>query len=213
MTAGPGDAFFVPVERGSAEVRERGSRFLAVAAPAAIEEAARAVREEARRLHHDATHHVFAWRSADGSERWDDDGEPSGTGGRPVLGAIDSAGLADVAVVVTRWFGGTKLGTGGLARAYGAAAARALAAARTARVRPGRVLRIRHGWDDTGAVAAVLDAAGALRVAERHGAGAELDVAVPEAGADRLAAALREATSGRVRVEARPETVRLSSRP
>lgn len=213
MTEGPVDAFRVPLEPSSAELRERGSRFLAVAMPAATEREAREAREAERTLHHDATHHVFAWRSAAGNERWDDDGEPSGTGGRPVLGAIDSADLTDVVVVVTRWFGGTKLGTGGLARAYGEAAARALAAAPAARVRPGRLLRVRYAWEDTGAVAATLEGAGALRVAERYGTGAELDVAVPEREADGLVAALREATAGRVRVVALPEPIRVSCRP
>lgn len=213
MTPEPSDAFRVPVERATAELREKGSRFLAVAAPAATEEQAREVREGERREHHDATHHVLAWRSAGGEERCDDDGEPSGTGGRPVLGAIDSAGLADVVVVVTRWFGGTKLGTGGLARAYGASAARALLDVPTVCVRPGRVLRIRHAWEDTGAVAAALDGAGGRRVAERYGAGAELDVAIPEREADGLVAALRDATAGRARVVTLPGVIRVSCRP
>ncbi len=213
MTDGPADVFRVPVRPAAAELREKGSRFLAVAAPAATADEAREAREAERRLHHDATHHVFAWRSADGDERWDDDGEPSGSGGRPVLGAIDAAQLADVVVVVTRWFGGTKLGTGGLGRAYGGAAALALAAAPAARVRAGRVLRVRHGWEDAGAVAAVLDGAGALRVAERYDTGAELDVAVPRQEADGLAAALREATAGRARVVALPGGIRVPCRP
>lgn len=199
--------------RAGAERREKGSRFLALAAPAAREEDARGLREEERRRHHDATHHVFAWRSAAGDERWDDDGEPVGTGGRPLLGAIDAAGVTDVAVVVTRWFGGTKLGTGGLARAYGAAGALALSVMPAAAVRPGSLLRVGYAWEDTGVVASALEAAGARRVAERHGTQAELDVAVAAREADRLEAALREATAGRARVRRLPGVVRLPVRP
>jgi putative IMPACT (imprinted ancient) family translation regulator len=141
---------------------------------------------------------VWAFRCSTGEERWDDDGEPAGTGGRPILAAIDSGEVSDVAVVVTRWFGGTKLGTGGLARAYGGAAAAAIEALELNTVRPGRVVRIRYHWPDTGAVAKTLDAFGARRIAVRHEEGAELDVAIPEVEAGALLAALREATGGRV---------------
>jgi putative IMPACT (imprinted ancient) family translation regulator len=141
---------------------------------------------------------VWAFRGSNGEERWDDDGEPSGTGGRPILAAIDSGGVFDVSVVVTRWYGGTKLGTGGLSRAYGGAAASAIEALELTVVRPGRILRIRYDWSDTGAVARILDAFGARRVEERHAARAELDVAIPEVNSGALLAALREATGGRV---------------
>ena len=194
----PPDAIRIPAGQASAELRERGSRFLALAAPAESDTDARALRDGERARFHDATHHVWAFRCSTGEERWDDDGEPAGTGGRPILAAIDSGEVSNVAVVVTRWFGGTKLGTGGLARAYGGAAAAAIAALELISVRPGRVVRIRYDWADTGAIAKTLDAFGARRVAERHEEGAELDVAIPEVEAGALLAALREATGGRV---------------
>ena len=194
----PPDAVRIPAGSARAELRERGSRFLAVAGPAETEVEARALRDAERTRYHDATHHVWAFRCSTGEERWDDDGEPAGTGGRPILAAIDSSGVSDVSVVVTRWFGGTKLGTGGLSRAYGGVAAAALAALELITVRPGRILRIQYDWSDTGAVATTLDAFGARRVEERHAAGAELDVAIPEADTGAMLAALSEATGGRV---------------
>lgn len=194
----PPDAIRIPVGPASAELRERGSRFLALAAPAATESDARAVRDGERARFHDATHHVWGFRGSTGEERWDDDGEPAGTGGRPILAAIDSGEVSNVAVVVTRWFGGTKLGTGGLARAYGGAAAAAISALELYTVRPGCIVQIRYAWPDTGAVATTLDAFGARRVAERHQDGAELDVAIPEVESGALLVALREATGGRV---------------
>ena len=187
----------IAISAGTAELRERGSRFLAAAAPADSEASARAVRDAQRAVHHDATHHVWAFRGVDGLERWDDDGEPAGTGGRPVLAAIEAAGLADVVIVVTRWFGGTKLGTGGLARAYGRAAAQALESVRQVTVRRGQLLHIRYEWSDTGAISAAVQAAGGLRVGERFDPGPELDVAIPSTRTDALLAALRDATSGR----------------
>ncbi len=81
--------------------------------------------------HFDATHHCWAFRLRDGRQRSSDAGEPSGTAGKPILSAIEGADLADVAVVVVRWFGGVKLGTGGLSRAYRDTAAQTLAAAQT----------------------------------------------------------------------------------
>ncbi len=120
----------VPADAASAEHRERGSRFIAFVRAVSSESEARDFRAEIRRRFHDATHHVLAARLAAGTELLDDDGEPSGTGRRPVLDALAGSGLTDAAVVVTRYFGGTKLGTGPLARAYATAAAQALGTAK-----------------------------------------------------------------------------------
>jgi putative IMPACT (imprinted ancient) family translation regulator len=187
----------VPVGTETAEVRDRGSRFLAVAEPAEDPAQAISVRNSRRLEHHDATHHVWAFRGARGEERWDDDGEPAGTGGRPILAAIDSSGLKNVVVVVTRWFGGTKLGTGGLARAYGRAAGAALDSIGSVAVRPGRVVVVRHGWSDTGAISSAVASIGASRISERFDPDPELRVAVPSARVAALFAALRDATAGR----------------
>jgi putative IMPACT (imprinted ancient) family translation regulator len=114
--------------RLATEVRK--SRFLALAAPVESETAAAAYLQSV----HDASarHHCWAWRLGDGY-RSSDDGEPGGSAGRPILAAIDGQGLDRVMVVVLRWFGGVKLGVGGLVRAYGGAAAECL---RTAPWRP-----------------------------------------------------------------------------
>ncbi|NYI71183.1 putative YigZ family protein [Naumannella cuiyingiana] len=115
----------------SAELIERKSRFLATVRRVGEEDAARRVIEECRRTHRDAGHHCSAFALGVQAEitRSSDDGEPAGTAGMPILEAIRARGLSDVVVVVSRWFGGIKLGTGGLARAYGEAAAAGLAAA------------------------------------------------------------------------------------
>ena len=102
----------------------RGSRFIGTALPVSDRAGAEAAVGEVRKEHHNATHHCYAYRlGLRGEEsRFNDDGEPSGSAGRPILGALERAGLTDLVVVVTRYFGGTKLGVGGLARAYGGAA-------------------------------------------------------------------------------------------
>jgi uncharacterized YigZ family protein len=118
-----------PLAAGSAELREKGSRFWAVLEPARTEDEARAVLEALRRREPGATHHCWAWRLGPGAaERSSDDGEPAGTAGVPILQVLRGADLSDVMVVVVRWFGGTKLGKGGLARAYAGATKSALGA-------------------------------------------------------------------------------------
>ncbi len=110
------------------EFKDRGSKFIAYAWPVRSEEEALAYLEGLRKEHFKARHHCFAWRlGVDGQRfRANDDGEPSGTAGRPILGQIDAAGLTDVVVVVVRYFGGVLLGASGLIHAYREAAAEAL---------------------------------------------------------------------------------------
>ncbi len=126
------DSFRTLAAPSTGEFKDRGSKFLAYACPAATEEEAMGHVEALRKEHFKARHHCFAWRlGLDGSRfRANDDGEPSGTAGRPILGQIDAAGLTDVVVVVVRYFGGTLLGTSGLIQAYRESAADALRQAR-----------------------------------------------------------------------------------
>lgn len=112
----------------SGEFRDRGSKFIAYAYPAYNEEEWKAALEEVRKLHPKARHHCYAYRLGldQNNFRANDDGEPSGTAGRPILGQIDSFGLTYVIVVVIRYFGGTLLGTSGLINAYRESTALAL---------------------------------------------------------------------------------------
>lgn len=126
------DGYDSIADGSEAEVRERGSRFVGQAFAVTDADAAGAHVAAIRKRYHDATHHVVAWRIGppeSPQERADDDGEPAGTGGGPMLAVLRHRALFDALVVVTRWFGGTKLGTGGLARAYASAAKAALDAA------------------------------------------------------------------------------------
>ncbi len=110
------------------EYRDRGSKFIAYAFPVGSEEEALQRLAEVRKQHPKARHHCFAWRLGASGERFraNDDGEPSGTAGRPILGQIDRFGLTQIAVVVVRYFGGTLLGTSGLIQAYRGSTADAL---------------------------------------------------------------------------------------
>lgn len=111
-----------------AEFKDKGSRFIAFAYPVKTAEAVKKYVDALREAHHKARHWCYAYRlGTDGNTfRANDDGEPSGSAGRPILGQIDSAGLTDVLVVVVRYFGGTLLGVPGLIHAYKTATAEAL---------------------------------------------------------------------------------------
>jgi uncharacterized YigZ family protein len=145
----------IPAREGRAEVRERASRFLAFADPVSKpDDAAQAV-ARLRRQYHDATHVAFAWKIGAGSaavRRSSDAGEPSGTAGKPIAAAIESAGISDVLVAVVRYFGGTKLGTGGLSRAYREAAKKAIAAAGSRIIRETSLVVVTCPYDRLGAL-------------------------------------------------------------
>ena len=205
----PIEGIRVAAGTSEAEYRIKGSRFVAVAR--SISDLGHAVdlREKERRRFHDATHHVYAAILRDGDQRFDDDGEPSGTAGRPTLAAIQRAGLSDVAVIVTRYFGGTKLGTGGLGRAYGNAADLALERMPVRTVVRGRRVLLTYSYADTGAVARSVDAIGATRLDERYGDVAELEVALPAARVEALRAEVEEATAGRTELVELPDEMLL----
>jgi uncharacterized YigZ family protein len=121
--------FYNTIERtGTAEFKDRGSRFIAYAFPLSSKEDFKAILQSIKSEHPKATHHCFAYRlGADKTDfRVSDDGEPSGTAGRPILGQIDSRELTDILIIVVRYFGGSLLGVPGLINAYKTAASFAL---------------------------------------------------------------------------------------
>lgn len=178
----------------------KGSRFIATVAPAPDEAAALARVREVRDEMADARHHCFAWRLDDDHTRASDDGEPGGSAGRPILAQIVGHELHRTVVVVTRYFGGVKLGVGGLIRAYGGAAGKALDRAAIVTVDRTARLTLVHRYEDTSAVATALAAEG-LEVAESdYGAEVRLVLEVPLARYDAVRGALLDATGGRARL-------------
>ncbi len=108
--------------------KDKGSRFISFACPVKTAEEAKEIVEEYRKKYHDARHHCYAYMIGPDRKTWraNDDGEPSGTAGKPILGQINSFGLTDILIIVVRYFGGTLLGTSGLINAYRSAACDAL---------------------------------------------------------------------------------------
>jgi len=177
----------------------RRSRFLAQAAP--VGDADEAAAFIARVSAPDASHNVWAFRTG-AQYRFNDDGEPGGSGGRPVLAAIDGQGLDRVAVVVTRWFGGIKLGVGGLMRAYGGCAAECLRRAPREPLveRFPATVHCEHALAPL--VFARLADFDALRRGERTGLdGIAIDVDLPAARREAFATFVRDVTRGRGRLD------------
>ena len=142
------DAYKSIASRAGGLFKDNGSRFIAWAYPVETEEEVKEIVAGLRKEYHDARHHCYAYRLGWLGDRFraNDDGEPSGSAGRPILGQIDAAGLSDVLVVVVRYFGGIKLGIPGLIRAYKTSTADALSQAQVVEKVAGKTFRLRFGY-------------------------------------------------------------------
>lgn len=182
----------------SHELEIKHSRFIARATPIASATEALAFIDDVSIA--DATHNCWAYRH--GNEyRSSDDGEPAGTAGRPILAAIDGQGYDRVAVVVTRWYGGIKLGAGGLVRAYGGTAAECLRLAPRSPLVAMTERILQCGFEDMGVVHTLLGNAGAEKLEEQFlPEGLRLHVRLPADRIDALALRLRDATRDRLRL-------------
>ena len=179
-----------PIAEARAVLKERGSRFIAVLRPARDEEEAAGVLAELGEAYRGATHLCWAWRlGAPACERCADAGEPHGTAGQPILRALRGEDLSDVVATVARWFGGVKLGKGGLARAYSGATRAALADVVTEVRRPMARLVVAVPFDRMGALRRLLRPPAVRVEAESYGEIARLELTVER----RREAALREA--------------------
>ena len=138
--------------------KDNGSRFIAHAFPVETEEEVKEIVATLKKEYYDARHHVYAYRLGYKGDRFraNDDGEPSGSSGRPVLGQIDSKGLSDILVVVVRYFGGIKLGIPGLIRAYKTSTADALENAEIIEKTASKMFRIHFGYMSMNSVMKVM---------------------------------------------------------
>jgi len=183
------DTYKTVVDSAEITIRERSSKFLALSFHVTATEEAKGIVDALRKKYYDATHHCYAYRlGADGSVfRANDDGEPSGTAGKPILGQMISRSLTDCLVVVVRWFGGTKLGVSGLIEAYRTAAAEVLDASRTEEKTVDKIYLLRFPFESLNDIMKTLkamqpriidqqfDNTCAFRVAIRQSAAAEFE--------------------------------------
>ena len=195
----------IPARRHRHEEVISRSRFLTTLAEVQDEDAARVFIDEVRAEHPDATHHCWAYvvgpPGSTARVGMSDAGEPHGTAGRPMLDVLLHGGVGDVAAVVTRWYGGVKLGKGGLVRAYGGAVQRALETLPLAERVAWREAELGLEYGDVDATRRLLETVGGELRQERYDARVAYVVALPEASADTFAARLADATAGRARIQ------------
>lgn len=200
--------YFTVGAKGSAELTVKHSKFLAFCASVSNEEQAELFVKSIKKSFTDATHVPYAYLLGERADKFraSDDGEPSGTSGVPILETIKSFGLTFTAVAVVRYFGGIKLGTGGLARAYGDAAAEALrVSGRTAFDRCA-ILSILCDYSAISVVQNQIFAfGGSIRTAD-YGEGAKIGAAIPSLKKSAFLSSLADATSGKAEVEEGEET-------
>ena len=187
---------------GSGEIVEKKSRFIATVSPVESEEEALAFIEKTRKQYWDARHNCFAYVIGDHQElmRFSDDGEPQGTAGKPMLDVLLGEELHNTAVVVTRYFGGTLLGTGGLVRAYSGAVQEGLRSCVLAEKRKGLQLSIGTDYSGIGKVQYLLGQRGLRILSSEYTEQVVLTVLVPLEQKRELLDALTEGTNGKARL-------------
>lgn len=197
----------VPIDRARTEIRVLNSRFVACVAPTTTVELARSFIDEIRAELSDASHHVYAYIIGHGATTtlgMSDDGEPSGTAGRPTMAVLRGSGLGDVTLVITRYFGGTLLGTGGLVRAYSDAARAVLAIVGREPKIERRTLLIEVPYAAYEQARRLIDAHDGIALEETFAIDVTLRVLVPVERIIPLTSMLREVTAGQARISEEP---------
>ena len=192
------DEYLVPSGEGIDEHTEKRSRFIGHIFPVETEEAAVAAIKSVREAMWDARHHVYAYIIRGGAMRYSDDGEPQGTGGLPVLDVLRRQELNNVCCVVTRYFGGILLGTGGLVRAYSKAAAIAVDAAGVSIMRLWQRFEIPCPYPLFERVKLEIEAHDGQIINTDYGVQVDLTVRIPQGRADAFKARLIDLSSGRL---------------
>lgn len=191
------------IKGGQGEIIEKKSRFIASLQPAASEEEAAAFIEAVKKKYWDAKHNCTAMVLGRNAEitRCSDDGEPSGTAGRPMLEVLTGEGLRDVVVVVTRYFGGTLLGTGGLVRAYSQAVKEGLKNCETGVLREGRKVKLLMSYNDYGKVEHLCRMEGQELEEVIYREHVTVLMTIPEQLYENRIGKLRDASAGRLEIE------------
>jgi len=179
----------------------KGSKFLGYAYPVESVEDIELILHDIRKKYYDATHHCYAWQLGNGQEmtfRYNDDGEPSGTAGKPIYGAIQRLDLTNVLVVSIRFYGGTKLGTGGLIRAYGQSASDTLDATKIKTVEVGDTIEFIASYEQHPLIMRVVNQYHLISFDQQFAENVSLTVEVDETTTQKLLEDVKNATNGSV---------------
>ena len=188
------DTYSTIVSEGQGLYKDRGSRFISLAIPIAGQEEIKQRLEDLRKEYHDARHHCYAWVLGPDRQTWraNDDGEPSGTAGRPILGQINSRELTDILIVVIRYFGGTLLGVSGLINAYRSAAEDAIANAQIIEKTVMQTFVISFPYLSMNDVMKVLKEEGCSQSAHSYGNECSIEISVKYSAAERITERLQK---------------------
>ena len=197
------DSYRILLEGGEGEIVEKKSRFIATVRKCETEGEAVAFIEEMKKKYWDARHNCSAFVIGSRGEltRCSDDGEPSGTAGRPMLEVLLGEGIRNIAVVVTRYFGGTLLGTGGLVRAYTQAVKEGLKACKIGRMRFGCDLKIETDYNGVGKILYLLGQRGIEPLDSAYTDTVTLQIRIPAETEEELGKEVVEATCGKAKIE------------
>lgn len=192
----------------SGEIEEKKSRFIAHLIPCESEEAANTFIERMKKEYWDARHNCYAYILGERGEflKCSDDGEPQKTAGQPILSVLQGAGLTNVCCVVTRYFGGTLLGTGGLVRAYTDSAKAAVSTGSLVKKQIGAVLKIGTDYTDLGKIQYILASDGIEILSAEYAEGVTLTLEIELSKVDALTNKLTDATSARAHIVKEKET-------
>ncbi|MCR5691171.1 MAG: YigZ family protein [Eubacterium sp.] len=191
-------------QEGQGEVVEKKSRFIAYIFPAKTEEEALARIQEIRKKHYDARHNCFAYVIGDKNEteRCSDDGEPSGTAGRPMLEVLTGQGIHNAVAVVTRYFGGTLLGTGGLVRAYTAAMQEGLKNCQIMEQKEGIPLKVQTDYNGIGKLQYLARSLDLKEMDTQYGETVTTTLLVPRDDLEKVEKEITEQTAGKALLDA-----------
>ena len=202
------DSYRIPTKSGASEYVDKRSRFLGLVQPVGSEDEARAVIAACKKQYHDARHNCWCYLLRDGTERYSDDGEPQGTAGIPMLEVFRRAGVTNAVCVITRYFGGILLGTGGLLRAYTKSAKDALDAAGVSAVRRWVSVELPCSYALLERVKAAVAAADGVVSDLEYGADVVLRALLPEECAEPFRTQVRDLSAGAVEVTVTGEALR-----
>ncbi len=197
----PPDSYFTLSSTTEAEAKIKRSRFIALSGPAENEKAAKEFLGNVRKKYHDARHVCHGWKFGlpdNVIEKGNDDGEPSGTGGEPILNAIRRSSLTDVVVAVVRYYGGIKLGTGGLGRAYGGTADQVLAIAHRREVLLGKEYSLQFPYAQQKTLQHLLENFRGRTLQEDYGAEVSWRLWLPHSTSSNFLKELTEISAGKL---------------
>ncbi len=203
------EQLYISVEKNAtAEICEKKSRFIANICHTETEESAMEFVEKIRKQHYNARHNVYAYILSTGVKKYTDDGEPSKTAGLPILEMLEKQGITDVVCVVTRYFGGTLLGTGGLVRAYTEAAKSALECAGVVTMKLCSLFEMRVPYTHLGSVEYLLKSKGAVCEDKNYAENITLTVTIDSSLSDELTDTIKNEFSGSIQLMSKGQVYR-----